>query len=267
MADIRNIEIPATGRIVHYYREGSGPPLIYLHHLMGIVGWEEALATLAEAFDVIAPFAPGWGPAKDELEIIEGGPLDLTLHNADLLDALGLDQTAVAGIGIGAWMAAELAAIYPQRVSKLVLINPIGLWLEDAPGEDPFAQHPMAPTTVLFSDPENRVKFLVEDMSDLEGLVSELLNLRAGAKFLWPIPDTGVDGRLSRIVAPSLIATSEADMIVPAAHGPAWQSLISGAELTTIPGAGHLAELEQPQAVADLISEFVANGRVAVLTA
>ena len=267
MPDIRSIEIPTTGRMVHYYREGSGAPLLYLHHLMGIVGWEEALATLAESFDVIAPFAPGWGPAKDELEIVESGPLDLTLHNTDLLDALGLEQVAVAGIGIGAWMAAELAAIYPQKVSKLVLINPIGLWLEDAPGEDPFAQHPMAPTAVLFSDPENRVKFLLKDATDLDSLVGEMLNLRAGAKFLWPIPDTGVDRRLSRIVAPSLIVTSEADVIVPAAHGPAWQSLIKGAELTSIPGAGHLAELEQPQAVADLIGEFVANGRVAVLTA
>jgi len=104
-------------------------------------------------------------------------------------------------------------------------------------------------------------------MTDLEGLVGETLNLRAGAKFLWPIPDTGVDGRLSRIVAPSLIATSEGDVIVPAAHGPAWQSLIAGAELTMIPNAGHLAELEQPQAVAELIGEFVTNGRVAVLTA
>ena len=267
MPDVRSIEIPTTGQTVHYYREGSGTPLLYLHHLMGIVGWEDALGRLAESFDLIAPFAPGWGPAKDELGIVDKGPLDLTLHNTDLLDAFGLEQVAVAGIGIGAWMGAELAAIYPQRVSKLVLINPIGLWLEDAPGEDPFAQHPMAPTRVLFADPENRMKFLVESMTDLDGLVGEMLNLRAGAKFLWPIPDTGIERRLGRISAPCLIATSDGDAIVPAAHGPAWQSRIAGSELTSIPAAGHLAELEQPQAVAELIGEFVTNGRVAALTA
>ena len=70
-----------------------------------------------------------------------------------------------------------------------------------------------------------------------------------------------------RVPRAGAAAASAADVIVPAAHGPAWQSLISGAELTTIPGAGHLAELEQPHAVADLISEFVANGCFAMLTA
>ena len=70
-----------------------------------------------------------------------------------------------------------------------------------------------------------------------------------------------------RVPRAGAAAASDADVIVPAAHGPAWQSLISGAELTTIPGAGHLAELEQPHAVADLISEFVANGCFAMLTA
>ncbi len=266
LADLQTLDLATSGLTVSYYRQGSGEPLLYLHHLMGVVGWEDALDKLSQSFDVIAPFAPGWGPNKDELFEVDKGPLDVTLHNIDLLDALGIQEANVAGIGIGAWMAAELAAIFPARVKKLVVINPTGLWLEDTPGEDPFAQHPMSPTTVLFADPANREKYLVSGMEDIEGAVDEMLNLRAGAKFLWPIPDTGVDKRLGRITAATLIATSEKDAIVPASHGPAWQALIAGSELTTIPGAGHLAELEQPDVVCALIGDFVTSGKVAQLT-
>lgn len=255
----------ASGLDLHYYRSGRGEPLLYLHHLLGIAGFEPALQKLAESFDVIAPYAPGWGPAKDDLDKLDPGPLDLTLHHGDVLDALGLERAHVAGISIGAWMAAELAAIAPQRVRKLVLINPLGLWLEDAPGEDPFAQHPANPSEVLFSDRGNRKKFLVDGRDVLDALVEELLNLRASAKFLWPIPDTGVKRRLPRIKAQTLVATSEHDAIVPAAHGPAWQRAIPGAQLTTLKGAGHLAELERPERFAALITDFVASDRIAAV--
>jgi pimeloyl-ACP methyl ester carboxylesterase len=255
--ELRTLRIATSGRTVHYYRAGKGEPLLYLHHVAGLAGFEPALALLAESFDVIAPFAPGWGPAKDDLEGIERGPLDLTLHHGDLLDALRLERAHVVGISIGAWMAAELAAIFPARVQRLVLVNPLGIWLEQAQGADPFAQHPLEPTRVLFADPKLRESTLLAGHTSLlEGLIAEVLALRASAKFLWPIPDTGVAARLPRIRAATLVATSEKDVVVPAAHGSAWQKLIPGARLAVLPAAGHLAELEQPAAFAALVREF-----------
>ncbi|MBI4694651.1 MAG: alpha/beta hydrolase [Gammaproteobacteria bacterium] len=263
---LQKLTLASSGLDVHYYRAGRGEPLLYLHHLIGIAGFEPALGKLAEHFDVIAPYAPGWGPAKDDLEKMDPGPLDLTLHFCDVLDALGVASAHVAGISIGGWMAAELAAIAPQRVQKLVLVNPLGLWLEEAPGEDPFAQHPGNPSEVLFADKASRKKYLVDGRNPLDALVEELLNLRAGAKFLWPIPDTGVKRRLPRIKAQTLVVTSEHDAIVPAAaYGAAWQSAIPGAKLARLAGAGHLAELEQPERFAALVTEFVASDRVAAV--
>ncbi len=261
---LRTLRVSPSGRTVHYYRAGKGEPLLYLHHLAGLAGFEPALALLAESFDVIAPFAPGWGPAKDDLAGVERGPLDLTLHHGDLLTALSLESAHVVGISIGAWMAAELAAIFPERVRRLVLVNPLGMWLEDAPGVDPFAQHPLEPTRVLFADPTLRESALLAGHANpVEGLIAELLALRASAKFLWPIPDTGVASRLARIRAATLVVTSEKDVVVPAAHGPAWQERIRDARLATLPGAGHLAELEQPEAFAALVREFVLRNKIA----
>lgn len=260
--ELQTLTVQPSGLTAHFYRAGSGPPLLYLHHMMGLVGWEPALARLAESFDVIAAFHPGWGPAKDELTAVDTN-LDLVLYYIDLLDALGVDEVSVAGVSIGAWIAAELAAIAPQRVERLVLVNPIGIWDPQAAGDDPFAQSPAAPTGVLFSEPEHRASLLMEGRDRLEAYVQEALDLRASAKFMWPIPDTGIEARLPRIKAPTLVVTSSADRVVPAVLGEAWQSRITGAELAVLPGAGHLAELEAPEAFADLVRGWVLEGAVA----
>jgi len=247
----------------HLYRSGRGMPLLYLHHFLGLIDFEAALVELAGEYDVIAPFAPGWGPAKDDLPRVDVGPLDLALHHVDLLDALEVSRAHVVGIGIGAWMAAELAAIAPARVERLVLVNPLGMWLPEVVGEDPFAQHPGAPSTVLFADPSHRREFLFAGRDHDSALIDELLALRSSAKFLWPIMETGVGKRLGRIRAPTLVVTSSHDAIVPAAHGPIWQKRIKGARLATLAGAGHVAELEQPAAFAKLVGGFLADTRVA----
>ncbi|MDA0823734.1 MAG: alpha/beta hydrolase [Proteobacteria bacterium] len=160
--DYSTITVGPSKFPVHFYRAGEGEPLLYLHHLLGLAGFESVLSRLAESFDVIAPFTPGWGPAKDDLAAFDPGPLDLTLHHCDVLDALGVESAHIFGVGIGAWMGAELAAIAPQRVRKLVLVNPLGLWLDDVGGKDPFAQHPGSPSSILFSDPTMRERFFFQ---------------------------------------------------------------------------------------------------------
>ena len=256
--DCQTLRVEPTGLDVLYYRKGQGEPLLFLHSIVGMQGWESALEHLASTFDVIAPYAPGWGPSQDWDAL--DGPLEIALFYRDVLRALDVEIAHVLGISIGAWMAAELAAIFSERVQKLVLVNPMGIWLDNAPGEDPFAQHPMQPTAVLFSDPSMRETLMMAGQDKNEVYVQEMHNLKAAAKFLWPIPDTGVHKRLPRISAPTLIVTSENDRVVLPAYGPEWQQAIPGAQLTTLAGAGHLADLEQPEAFARLARIFFQNG-------
>ena len=261
--DMHKIQVGPDAREVYYYRVGRGTPLLYLHHMLGLAGFEPALELLAKSYDVIAPYAPGWGPAKDQLPDFDAGPLDLLLHQCDILDAFGLTSAHVVGVSIGAWMAAELAAIVPQRVQRLVLVNPVGLWLDEVGGEDPFAQHPGMPSAILFADPEGRQKHLFTGRDKMDALVEELLNLRASAKFLWPIPDTGIKRRMARIKAPTLVVTSDKDVIVPPGYGPAWQANIKGSRLATLRNAGHVTELDQPAEFARVVSGFLGHDTMA----
>jgi pimeloyl-ACP methyl ester carboxylesterase len=241
---------------VHYFRGGAGAPLLYLHHIAGLQGWEPAIAELATRFDVIAPYHPGWGPSEGIDEIDDG--LGFVLHYIDFLDHLGLEQVHVLGHSIGAWIAAEIAAISPGRVKKLVLANPVGIWQESLGGENPFAQDPARATEILFADPARRDHLILRDgaVDPLENAVQETKDLKAAAKFLSPLPDTAVIKRLPRIKAHTIVVTGARDRFVPPAYGQVWRDQIEWAEAKTILDAGHLANLEQPNRFATITGSW-----------
>lgn len=256
--EVQTVHLVKSGLDARFYRGGSGPGLLYLHHLAGLTGWQASLEMLAQRFDVIAPYQPGWGPSKDDLLTVESAT-DLVLFNTDLLDALSIQRAHVAGTGVGAWIAAEIAALMPHRVERLVLVNPTGVWREDQPGEDPFAQAPGRGAAVLFADPSRREELLVAGRDRIDVFVEEQLNLRAGARFLWPIPDTGIERRLRRITAPTLVVTGDKDRIVPRYYGELWQAAIAGSKLVDVPDAGHVMDLEQPEEFTRLVTDFLGS--------
>jgi pimeloyl-ACP methyl ester carboxylesterase len=256
MAELQTLTLTPSGLDARYYRAGTGEPLLFLHHLAGLAGWQPSLEALSARFDVIAPYLPGWGPAKDDLTSVDNG-LDLVLFCVDLLDALGIETANAAGIGVGAWVAAELAAVAPQRVRRLVLVNPLGIWREEAPGDDPFAQAPGRGSAVLFADPARREELLIAGRNRIDVFVEEQLNLRAGAKFLWPLPDTGIERRLRRIKAPALIVTGGRDRVVPRYYGELWREAIAGSELREVDEAGHVFDLEAPDEFATIVGDFL----------
>jgi pimeloyl-ACP methyl ester carboxylesterase len=261
MAEMRSVRLEGEQHATHYYRAGSGEPVLYLHHLAGMQGWEPVHERLAERFDVIAPYGPGFGPTGEALEDFDSG-LDLVLHYRQLLESLGLGKVNLFGHSVGAWVAAEFAAIQPQMVNRVVLVNPVGIWSEELGGQDPYAQPPMAATAVLFARPEGRLEHVLKGGSadPLEVYVQEMRDLKASAKFLWPVPDTGIARRLRFIGAPTLVLTCELDRVVPPGYGTAWADAIAGASRLTIDGAGHLVNLEDPGRLADLAGNFLAGG-------
>jgi len=184
MAELKTLDLRPGGQTAHVWEGGdaNAPTLLFLHPITGIPRWGAALESLAESFHVIAPYQPGWGPAKDDLPGVRDA-LDLVLFNVDLLNTMGVGSAHVVGVSIGGWIGAEIAAIRPDAVQSLTLVNPLGLWSEQYPGEDAFAQHPGFPTAVLFSNPDKRTELLMADRDPMDAYVGELLDLRASAKF------------------------------------------------------------------------------------
>src|SRR5690606_22785188 len=121
---------------VRYFEGGSGPDLVFLHGAGGVTAEDPLLAELAKSHRVLAPLIPGYGDSEEAPEIRD--MLDFTLHAWDVLDALGLKDPILVGHSMGGMIAAEMAAVQPNDVSRLALIAPAGLWDDDHPIADLF---------------------------------------------------------------------------------------------------------------------------------
>ena len=129
----RTCELPG-GRSQVVFVAGDGPPLVWLHGINGPEADAAIILALSERYQVLAPLAPGFANLDElhELRDIH----DLALHYDDVLDALRIEQAVLAGLSFGAMIAAEYAAHYPKRVSRLILISPVGLWNDAYPVAD-----------------------------------------------------------------------------------------------------------------------------------
>src|SRR5471032_3252547 len=119
---------------VRYYEGGSGSPLVFLHGAGGVLPGDPFLAKLATKYHVYAPLLPGYGDSEECHELRD--MLDFTLHTWDVVEALGLKQPIIVGHSIGGMIASEMAAVAPHDGSKLALIAPAGLWLDNHPIPD-----------------------------------------------------------------------------------------------------------------------------------
>src|SRR3954452_17115494 len=100
---------------------GEGEPLLFLHGAGTVTGFD-ALLPLAERFQLIVPFHPGFGLSADDTSI--DNVHDYRRHYLDLLDELGIDELALVGQSMGGWIAATFAADHTRRVRRLVLAAP-----------------------------------------------------------------------------------------------------------------------------------------------
>lgn len=253
--------ITVCGAEIEVASKGSGEPLVYLHGAFGYHGWHPFMDALAERYTVYAPIQPGFvdsAPGPDDLDEL----LDLVLYHFDLLEALGIEVPNVVGHFLGGMIAAEMAALRPDSVSRLVLAAPAGMWLDDEPGVDYFATPIEELRSVLFSDPNSdaAMSILPEPQDDLERgtqIIERVRSLATVGKFLWPIPDKGLKKRMARIKAPTLVVVGEQDKVVPASYGYEFSSRIEGASAHTMSGAGHMMMLEQPTEFAEVVRGFL----------
>lgn len=233
-------------------------PVLYLHGAAGLV-WDPFVAGLAAHHRVVAPEHPGTGESQG-LEHLHD-LWDLVLYHGELLDALGLDRVAVVGHSFGGMVALELAANNPERVTGVVAVAPIGLWLDDHPVPDLATLPPRRVAELLLSDPDGPMARLLAppDPGDPEALFRASLTAAAVNQFIWPLPDKGLDRRLYRIGAPTLLVWGADDGFVDPAYGRAFARLIDGARLEVVPGAGHLPQLEQAAVVRALVEGFLTS--------
>lgn len=240
---------------------GSGPPVVFLHGAYGL-SWDPFLDALAERFTVYAPEHPGTTAGDpDGIKPLDN-VWDLVLYYDELFDQLGLQNPAVIGHSFGGMVAAEIAASYPHRVGKLVLVNPIGLWREDSPVKNWMILPPEEVVNAAFSDPSGplaqQLLSVPEDEQEAQDAqIRVTWALACTGKFIWPIPDKGLKKRIHRITSPTLIVWGTEDKLVPPVYAQEFGSRIAGSRIEMVEQAAHVPQLEQLARVSGLVQDFI----------
>jgi len=248
---------------LRFHVKGEGPAVVFFHGPWGLT-WGPFLDALARSFTVYAPEHPGTTPGEPDAVQHVDGLWDLILCYDELLDHLRLPEVMLVGHSFGAMVACEVAAVRPSRVRRLVLIDPIGLWRDDAPVTNWMLLAPQDLPGYVFREPEGaaaKALFSIPEDPEQAALARTRLTWAMGStgKFIWPIPDKGLKKRIHRIEAPTLMLWGAEDRLVPLAYAAEFARRLPQTRLEVVKGAGHAPHLEQPETASQLVEAFL-NG-------
>jgi len=250
--------IAVNGIRIDAIERGTGQPLLFLHPGIGIDAKAPVLGYLSRAHRLIAPTHPGFGGS----ELPKGMSTvdDLAYFYLDLLEALDLREVVVVGISFGAWIAAEIAVKTTERLSHLVLANPVGIKVSDRETRDIvdiWALTDQEFAELAYFDPKIGSPDY-KTMSDADTQIAAR-NREATARFGWSpyLHNPKLKGRLHRIRIPTLFLWGAADRILSEPYGRAYCAAIAGAQFETIERAGHFPHIEQPEEFARRTLAFI----------
>lgn len=234
---------------------GQGKPLLFLHGFEGPVGDAGFLKSLAGSYTVLAPEHPGFGESggfERHHDII-----DLVLHYRALIESVVDEPVILIGHSLGGMFAAEIAALCPHLISKLVLIDSYGLWLDDHPILDPFILNRAELVEAKWAAQDPSTRNELETRSLASGEDYRLKNLGSATHFMWPIPDRGLGRRIGAIHASTLIVHGEQDALVPKVYAHAFGDRLRDSRVELIANAGHFPMIEQEAVFLDKVGDFL----------
>ena len=232
-------------------------PILFLHPGIGIEADAPVLDALAKGGRVIAPSHPGFGASQlpKGLSTVD----DVSYVYLDLMDRLDLRDTLVVGVGLGGWLACEIAVKTTARISHLALGNPVGIKHGDRETRDKVDIWSLMPDEVdalAYFDPsigKRDYKNLPDDVS-----LRAARSREAYARLAWSpyMHNPKLKNRLHRIDVPTLFLWGTADRILSEPYGRAFCAMIPAARFQTIERAGHYPHIEQPEQFAQAARDF-----------
>lgn len=254
------LQRPLAGTDLFLLKGGNGHPVLVLHGIEGHEGWLPFYAALARQSTVYAPAHPGFAQTSrpEWLESIQ--------HQAIFyhwfIQQEQLASVDLVGMGIGGWIAAEMAVMCPQPLRNLVLIAAAGVRPQHSEIRDIFIMPWKEVIDRSFYDPDNCPEYqrlysgeFQEFGGDREA--GRTMSIRMCYRpFMY---DPAFPALLAKINSRSLIVWGAEDQIFPLECAHLYQQSIPGATLQTIDNAGHWPHYERPFELADRVSEFLAN--------
>jgi pimeloyl-ACP methyl ester carboxylesterase len=251
-------EVRVAGSSVRLRTAGRGAPLLVLHHDIGTPEQLPFYAALADRFTVLLPSHPGYDGSERPAWM--RGVRDVAVTYQALLAARGLGDVSLVGLGFGGWIAAEMATMAPRGFRRLVLVGPMGLKPADGEILDQALVSYIDYVRAGFEDRGAFERLFTPDPSTPQ-LEQWDLNREMTFRIAWKpyMYNPTLAPLLGGVQIPALIVWGRRDRIVPVGVGEQYARALPKSRLSVIDGAGHFLDMEQPEALAKLIVQFVAE--------
>ncbi|QPD02247.1 MAG: Alpha/beta hydrolase [Candidatus Nitrospira kreftii] len=256
-----------NGISIAYHDQGSGFPIVFLHAFpLSRMMWAPQEAALAQDFRIVTLDLRGHGESDAPL-------WQYTLEQAaddvrGLLDHLAIPHAVFVGLSMGGYILFAFYRRYAERVKGLVLAD-TRAQADTAEGKlarfelaqiaykqgaraiaDIMIPKLLSPATTQ-TRPElvQRVRAMIEG-NEISGIAGDLMAMAARPDSL-PL--------LDQVSCPTQVIVGELDLPTPPSDAKLMVERIPNARLTIIPGAAHLANLEQPELFNETVRSFVST--------
>lgn len=272
--------VTVDGLRIHALVAGeAGSPVVLLHGA-GVdsarLSWEETIGPLAREHRVYAPDLPGYGQS-DKPDVIYNAEF-YTAFLAHLLDAWQLPKVSLVGLSMGGAIALSFTLAHPERVARLVPVDPYGIMPKVAWHRTSYlyVHSPLNEWSYwLFRQSRSMVRWslLASLISSPERLTDQLVDdvfeasrdPQAGKAFssfqrhdlTWNGLRTNYLDRLPEIQAPTLFIHGEKDPAVPLIYAQQAHKRVAGSRLHVMPGCLHWPMRDRPEEFNQVLAEFL----------
>ncbi len=246
---VRGSATEVAGVEIRSLAGGSGPPVVVLHHSFGNPGWLPFHEQLASGCAVEAPDLPGFGASTrpDWARDVR----DVAMLVGWWLRRLDRGPVALVGCGFGGWVAAELAAMWPEGLSHLLLVGAAGILPERGRILDQvLVSHSEYVRSSFHRRAAYEAVYTAELPDDL--LLQWDRNREMTARVAWKphMYNRRLAPLLPLVRAPALVVWGDDDRVVPRECGERLAALLPDARLEIVADCGHAVDMEQPSQLA-----------------
>ncbi len=238
-------------------RGGDTVPIVFLHGVGSDKSvWAPQLEHFGAVRRAIALDYPGYGESDSAARGTTRDDLAAAIVTA--MDALGVQQAHVCGLSLGGVIAIAMHHAAPERCASLILadtfaVHPDGQAIYDRSiaASEQMSELAAARTPVLLAPgaSEDLHQEVRETMARIDPEV-----FRIGAEAVWLADQRE---RVAAIQVPTLVLVGDQDTVTPPELSRELADMIAGAELHTLAGAGHLANVERPNDFNDAVQAFI----------
>ncbi len=247
---------------------GAGWPLLLIHAFpLNADMWRPQLERVPDGWRYIAPDVRGFGStpaaaADDDEPSMEGYAADVQA----VMDALEIETAVVGGLSMGGYIALAANRRSPERLSGLVLADTRSEADTPEGRANRMKMSALVRSEGVSAVADQMIPKLLGSSRDDKTIVGQVRSMIEGNSVdgvdraihaMMNRPDSTPD--LSRLSLPVLVIVGEEDALTPLADSERLQRRTSRSQLVVLPGAGHLSNIDAPEAFSTALANFLAS--------